>query len=61
MRQLELRRHAKRDPDADRLSDEGRAQAQDLGRGADVEFAAIFVSPAQRAAETAAHILRGAG
>lgn len=61
MRQLELRRHAKRDPDADRLSAEGRAQAQDLGRAASEGYAAVFVSPAQRAAETAAHVLRGAG
>jgi phosphohistidine phosphatase SixA len=61
MRELELRRHARRDPDADRLSPEGRAQAEDLGRSADVGYAAVFVSPAQRAAETAALILRGAG
>jgi phosphohistidine phosphatase SixA len=61
MKELELRRHAKRDPDQDRLSDEGRAQAQDLGREAAEGWAAVFVSPAQRAAETAAHILRGAG
>ena len=61
MKELELRRHAKRDPDQDRLSDEGLAQAQDLGREAAEWWAAVFVSPAQRAAETAAHILRGAG
>jgi phosphohistidine phosphatase SixA len=61
MRRLELRRHAKRDPDADRLSAEGRAQAEDVGRGATSTYAAVFVSPADRAAETAAWILRGAG
>lgn len=61
MRQLELRRHARRDPEADRLSPEGRAQAEDLGRSATTTFDAVFVSPAERAAETAAWILRGAG
>ena len=60
MRRLELRRHAKRDPDADRLSAAGRAQAEDVGR-AGVRYDAVFVSPAERAAETAAWILRGAG
>jgi phosphohistidine phosphatase SixA len=62
VKQLELRRHARRDPAADRLSPEGRAQAEDLGRRmADVEYGAVLVSPAQRAAETAAWFLRGAG
>lgn len=61
MRQLELRRHAVRDPRADRLSAEGRAQAEDLGRALGARFDAVFVSPAERAAETAAWILRGAG
>lgn len=61
MRKLELRRHAKRDPEADRLSEEGRAQAEDVGRDAPDAYAAVFVSPADRAAETAAWILRGAG
>jgi phosphohistidine phosphatase SixA len=61
VRRLELRRHAKRDPAADRLSPEGRAQAEDVGRGAMSAYAAVFVSPADRAAETAAWILRGAG
>ena len=60
MRRLELRRHATRDPDADRLSAAGRAQAEDVGR-AGVHYDAVFVSPAERAAETAAWILRGAG
>lgn len=61
MRQLELRRHAKRDPRADRLSPEGRAQAEDLGRSEGTGYHAVFVSPAERAAETAAWILRGVG
>lgn len=61
MRQLELRRHAHRDPDADRLSPEGRAAAEDLGRAATVAYDVVFVSPADRAAETAAWLLRGAG
>jgi len=62
--ELELRRHARRDPTADRLSDEGRAAAEDAGRqagNAGVVYAAVFVSPAHRAAETAAWFLRGAG
>jgi phosphohistidine phosphatase SixA len=61
MRQLELRRHARRDPDADRLSAAGRAQAEDVGRAARTPYDIVFVSPSQRAAETAAWMLRGAG
>jgi phosphohistidine phosphatase SixA len=61
MRQLELRRHAKRDPDADRLSAAGRAQAENVGRASPARYDAVFVSPAERAAETAAWILRGSG
>lgn len=64
MTELELRRHARRDPTADRLSVEGRAAAEDAGReagNAGIVYAAVFVSPAQRAAETAAWFLRGAG
>lgn len=61
MKRLELRRHARRDPTADRLSADGRAQAEDVGRGVDGSYDAVFVSPAARAAETAAWILRGAG
>ena len=61
MRTLDLIRHALRDPDADRLSPEGRAQAGDLGRETGASYEVIFVSPAERAAETAAWILRGAG
>ena len=61
MRQLELRRHARRDPSADRLSAAGRAQAEDVGRHTQIAYAVVFVSPAERAAETAAWILRGSG
>jgi phosphohistidine phosphatase SixA len=61
MRRLELLRHAKRDPDADRLSAAGRAQAEDVGRAAAAGYDAVYVSPAERAAETAAWILRGSG
>ena len=61
MRQLELRRHARRDPNADRLSADGRAQAEDHGRTTNTTYDVVFVSPAQRTAETAAWILRGAG
>jgi phosphohistidine phosphatase SixA len=58
---LELRRHATRDPSADRLSEAGRALAEDIGRTGGHTYAAVFVSPAQRTAETAAWILRGTG
>ena len=64
MTELELRRHARRDPTADRLSGAGRAAAEDEGRGAGnagLVYQAVFVSPARRAAETAAWFLRGAG
>jgi phosphohistidine phosphatase SixA len=62
METLELLRHAPRDPAADRLSPAGRAMAEDAGRArAGVAYDAVFVSPAARAAETAAWFLRGAG
>ncbi len=61
MRTLEVRRHAEREPAADRLSAAGRARAEDVGRGLDVAFDVVFVSPAQRAAETVAWMLRGVG
>lgn len=60
MERLELRRHATRDPDEDRLSPRGRALAEDVGRSAAFRYDRVFVSPAARAAETAAWILRGA-
>jgi phosphohistidine phosphatase SixA len=61
LRQLELRRHARRDLEADRLSASGRAQAEDVGRAVSTDYDIVFVSPSQRAAETAAWFLRGAG
>ena len=61
MSQIELRRHAQREPHADRLSPTGRAQAEDGGRAAGPVYTMVFVSPAGRAAETAAWWLRGAG
>jgi phosphohistidine phosphatase SixA len=60
MEQLELRRHAARDPTADRLSPAGRVQAEDVGRSSSRTYDRVFVSPATRAAETAAWFLRGA-
>jgi phosphohistidine phosphatase SixA len=61
MKTLELLRHAPRDPEADRLSAAGRARAEDVGRSRGRDpYVAVFVSPAQRAAETAAWFLRGA-
>ena len=61
MRALELRRHAPRDPDADRLSPEGQAMAERVGRDLPGGYGAIFCSPAKRAAETVAWFLRGLG
>jgi phosphohistidine phosphatase SixA len=61
MKTLELRRHARRDPQADRLSPAGRADAEDVGRTSAGRYDVVFVSPARRAAETAAWFLRGAG
>jgi phosphohistidine phosphatase SixA len=62
VRHLEVRRHAERDPDDDKLSARGRTQARTLGEASEgVDYDVVFVSPAQRAAETAAWFLRGAG
>ena len=61
MKTLELRRHARRDPVADRLSPNGRADAEDAGRSSSGRYDVVYVSPAHRAAETAAWFLRGAG
>ena len=60
MERLELRRHATRDPQADRLAPEGRTLAEDVGRTTTRTYDRVFVSPASRAAETAAWFLRGA-
>jgi broad specificity phosphatase PhoE len=61
VRSLELRRHAPRDPEADRLSENGRALALHVGKDLPGGYAAVFTSPAHRAAETAAWFLRGLG
>lgn len=61
MRTLEVRRHAERDPSSEALSAAGRAQAEDVGRASTTAIDLVFVSPAQRTAETVAWILRGAG
>jgi phosphohistidine phosphatase SixA len=61
VRTLEVRRHAQREPADDRLSAAGRAQAEDVGRDLNAAFDIVFVSPAKRAAETVAWMLRGLG
>jgi phosphohistidine phosphatase SixA len=61
VRTLEIRRHAQRDPDADRLSELGRARAQSVGTALAGGYSVVFVSPAERAAETVAWMLRGLG
>jgi broad specificity phosphatase PhoE len=61
VRAVELRRHAPRDSDADRLSEDGRALALLVGKDLPGGYVAVFTSPAQRAAETAAWFLRGLG
>jgi len=58
---LEIRRHARRDPNADRLSPEGQAQAEDVGRTLAGGYDLVFVSPAKRAAETVAWFLHVSG
>src|SRR4030095_16422704 len=61
LKTLEIRRHARRDPDADALSPEGRVQAEDVGRTLTAGYDVVFVSPAQRAADNAAWFLRATG
>lgn len=61
VRTLEVRRHAQRDPDADRLSERGRTVAQAVGATLTGGYAVVFASPAERAAETVAWMLRGLG
>lgn len=61
MQRLELRRHATRDGQRDGLSQRGRVLAEEVGRARAMRYDAIFVSPAARAAETAAWMLRGSG
>ncbi len=59
MRTLELRRHAKRDPDADRLHPDGQIRAEAVGRTLRGPYDAVYSSPSRRAAETVAWFLRG--
>ena len=61
MRTLELRRHAPRDPDADKLSKDGQALALHIGKNLPGGYVALFTSPANRAAETAAYFMRALG
>lgn len=61
MRELELRRHAPRDPEEDRLSSDGEILAEKVGTDLSGPYGAVFTSPARRAAETAAWFLRGLG
>lgn len=60
MRRIELRRHAPRDPEQDRLSPDGEILAERVGGQLQGPYQALFTSPKQRAAETAAWFLRGA-
>ena len=59
MRYIELRRHAVRDPDQDRLSSDGEIQAEQIGTTLEGPYAAVFTSPKKRAAQTLAWFLRG--
>jgi broad specificity phosphatase PhoE len=61
MRTIEFRRHAEREKDADALSPRGRSHAEEVGRTMHAGYSAVFVSPAQRAAETVAWFFRGSG
>lgn len=61
MRALELRRHAPREKEADRLTPEGQRLAEEVGKSLPGGYAAIFSSPAKRAAETVAWFLKGLG
>lgn len=61
VRTIEFRRHAEREKDADALTPGGRSHAEEVGRTLAPSYVAVFVSPAQRAVETAAWFLRGSG
>jgi phosphohistidine phosphatase SixA len=61
VRALELRRHAPRDPQEDRLSKDGQALALHIGKNLPGGYVAVFTSPAKRAAETAAYFMRALG
>jgi phosphohistidine phosphatase SixA len=60
-RRLELRRHAPRDPDRDALSPEGEVLAERVGRALEGPYDAVFTSPKERAARTAAFFMKGLG
>jgi broad specificity phosphatase PhoE len=59
VKELELRRHAQREKDVDRLTREGRAAARSVGATMRDDFDILFLSPASRAGETAAWFFRG--
>jgi broad specificity phosphatase PhoE len=61
VRALEIRRHATRHPEEDRLSSDGEILAERVGSQLTGPYHAVFTSPARRAAETAAWFLRGLG
>ena len=61
MRTLELRRHAHRDPAADRLRLRASQLREPVGATLAGGYSVVFVSPAERAAETVAWLLRGLG
>ena len=62
MRTLELRRHARRDPTADKLSRSRDARRRSRwARRSRAATTVVFISPAERAAETVAWLLRGLG
>jgi phosphohistidine phosphatase SixA len=61
VRRIEFRRHAEREREADALTPQGRSHAEDVGRTFRTDYALVFVSPARRAAETAAWFLRSSG
>lgn len=60
MRTLDVRRHARRDAFEDKLSLEGKLQAETLGASLP-EYDIVFTSPKKRAAETLALFLQGGG
>jgi len=53
VRAIEIRRHAQREKDEDRLSDAGRDLAARVASSTTGSFDRVFVSPAARASETA--------
>jgi phosphohistidine phosphatase SixA len=61
MKSLELRRHAPREIDEDKLSKDGQALALKVGHDLPGGYVAVFTSPAKRAAETAAFFMRALG